>query len=416
MRVISSTCNKANNVTNDVLYESFSVEVSWCKELIKMYKSDGTRTEQSSSSGHTSKASREVPATFIGRLHIGTPAGYRQQLQVGFEPSVIADVEPLCRVENTISMNTINVRANKMTAPANSRKAKDKGDLDPYFVNEATTITVGASCDHDGVEGPIDESPNVDDFVTSRTASKQTTKGGNLQIGYPLAGQGAASYSRTTGISETLVGRSIGLEPQFGASSNGCQTWKYKIKDSYRTALQFSSTRPPVHSAKFYYDGRSNDNFPKHLIARIEADFTKNVGFRHLIAKFGLKNTLTRVYIRHISLDLEARIKRMKPEDYFRIPGPFREGATLEATVSFKEVEINSGELKQEKPNTGEEEINRLELKREKRNAGEDTDFTPHVRPAEPATTRTRRREWLSFRRVSQRLHHIASRYFARRT
>jgi hypothetical protein len=45
----------------------------------------------------------------------------------------------------------------------------------------------------------------------------------------------------------------------------------------------------------------------------------------------------------------------MDPEDYFRIPGPGREGATLKATVVFDDVEAGGKKLKRVKINTGED-------------------------------------------------------------
>ena len=81
-----------------------------------------------------------------------------------------------------------------------------------------------------------------------------------------------------------------------------------------------------------------------------------------MIAQLGYKNMIMRAYLRHISLSLEARIKRMDPEDYFRIPGPGREGATLQAMVVFDKMETHSERLQ-----------------KEKRNTGEDTDFSPDV-------------------------------------
>jgi hypothetical protein len=249
-----------------------------------------------------------------------------------------------------------------MMAPTSAREKKDKGQLEPYFVNEVTTITLGAACDEDSVEGPIEATPNEDDFITSRTASEQKTKGGTLQCGYPLAAKGSLTYNKTTGMTEASIARSVGLEPQFGASSNGCQSWRYKVKSSYQTGLEFSAIRPPVHSAKFWYDGRSNHNFPKYLVAQVQTDFTKNKGFRYMIAQLGFRNTVMRAYIRHISISLEARLKRMDPEDYFRIPGPGREGAMLKATVVFDDVEAGG-----------------KKLKRVKRNTGEDTDLVPDV-------------------------------------
>jgi hypothetical protein len=317
---------------------------------------------QAGSAASTKGTSREVPATFIGRLDIETPAGYTQRLQVDFEPVVIADTNPLSRVENTMRMNTVNVRAHKMTAPATATKGKDKSELDPYFVNEITTITVGAACEHDGVEGPIEVSPIENDFITGRTASNQTTKGGSVTVGYPLIGKLLWFWRRTDGMSEALTARTIGLEPWFGASAVRCQSWKYRVKNSYQKRLEFSPQYPPLHSAKFWYDGRLDDNFPKHLMARVETDFTKDKGFRHPVAKLGFRKTFRRLYIRHISLSLEARIKRIKPEDYFRIPGLGREGATLKATVRFCD-----GKTTDET------------LRKETRNIGEDTDLTPKL-------------------------------------
>jgi hypothetical protein len=81
-----------------------------------------------------------------------------------------------------------------------------------------------------------------------------------------------------------------------------------------------------------------------------------------MIAQLGYKNIIMRAYIRHISLSLEARIKRKDPEDYFRIPGPGREGAILKAKIVFEKMEIR-------------DEI----LKREKRNIGEDIDFISNI-------------------------------------
>jgi len=326
--------------------------------------SDPGSSQSDGSAASTQGTCQTDPATFIGRLDIETPGGYTQRLEVVFEPVVVADTDRLSRVENTMRMNRVNVRAHNMTAPANLAKEINKGQLDPYFVNEITTITVGAPCasDREGVEGPIEVSPIEDDFIAYRTASKQTTKGAVVEAGYPSAGKVSWSYNQASGISEVLTARSVGLEPQFGASSVGCQSWKYKVKSSYQTSLEFSQPRPPLHSAKFWYDGRLNDNFPKHLIAQVEADFTKNVGFRHLVAVLGFKNTVMGLYLRHISLSLEARIKRMEPEDYFRIPGPGREGATLKATLRFYDQKT-----------TGET------LKKEMRNIGEDTDLTPEL-------------------------------------
>jgi hypothetical protein len=324
--------------------------------------SSGSRDSDGSGSGgstsSTTLTAQEVSAVFIGKLDIETTVGYSQRLTIMFVPTIIADRDPLSRVVNTITMDTINLKVTNMTAPTSTKKKSHKDDLDAYFVTQLTTITVGVSCDNDVVEGPFDKTPIHDDFILSRETSKQTAIGMGLQAGFPAGARGSLAYNTNNTLKEVLKERTVGLDPQFNkAPPAGCESWRYKVKSCYQTDLQFSPSRPPMHAAKYWYDGRSDDSFPDSFIAGVETIFGQNGEIRYPIAQLGFKEfTFIRAaYIRHISLSLEVRIKRMDVEDYFQIPGPGREGATLHAKVTFDKKETGGEKLKREKKNTGED-------------------------------------------------------------
>ena len=56
-----------------------------------------------------------------------------------------------------------------------------------------------------------------------------------------------------------------------------------------------------------------------------------------------IKENMMKTCIRHISLRLEARIKRADPEDYFRLPAPEKKGVHLKADVKFDDLDAGQG-------------------------------------------------------------------------
>lgn len=301
---------------------------------------------------------------FIGQLNVTTPAGYSQLLEIEFEPSIAAETHETSQTENTIRMDRVRVTAFKMMAPKTLSDTISKSKIEnlmPYFVNEATTITVGGSGGR--FYGPRNFKPTADNFYASRTISVNRGWGIGGQATYPSSGGLGANYNRSSGVSDSMIARSIGFEFLPWASDPGCKSWKYKIKRIYETELEFSEEKQPVHEAMLDYDANADANFPTHLIVQAETEFRKSQGFRYRAAVLGFKNAMFSVYIRHIKLCLEARIKRMEPEDYYRIPGSLRQGAVLCANLVFDQVKTEEEKIRGEERTIGVETDLKSKLK-----------------------------------------------------
>jgi hypothetical protein len=79
-----------------------------------------------------------------------------------------------------------------------------------------------------------------------------------------------------------------------------------------------------------------------HLRAQVKVQFKLAKGRRYGFT--GLRPNIFRsTLIRHISVILEARVKRSVPEDYYKLPAPNKLGAVLQAHVTFEDKEIGRG-------------------------------------------------------------------------
>lgn len=120
-----------------------------------------------------SKSAAHFPAIFMGRLNFKTREGYQQVLEIRFEPNISAQCGALQRVQNTISMERVNVTATRVSVPRSERPETNKEEegLDPYFVTETITITTGVS---GGVcIGPDNYEPKEIDFYGARTVARR---------------------------------------------------------------------------------------------------------------------------------------------------------------------------------------------------------------------------------------------------
>jgi hypothetical protein len=82
------------------------------------------------------------------------------------------------------------------------------------------------------------------------------------------------------------------------------------------------------------------DDIPKYLLARVKTEFRLRKRKWALIRNLRPSQARRRSHIRHISLRLEARVKRADPEDYFALPGANKQGGLITFDVEFQEGEI----------------------------------------------------------------------------
>jgi len=146
-------------------------------------------------------------------------------------------------------------------------------------------------------------------------------------------------------MAEEMIPITVGLWPaDFGSGLPGCKRWHYRVIQSYKTNLECSRACPPVHEASFLYNGTRNDDFPDHLHAQVKTEFSLTKRRRYTLTE--LRKSIRHAPVRHISLRLEARIKRSGHGDYYEIPSPDKEGAILEVNTEFGGVEIGTGLLR----------------------------------------------------------------------
>ena len=281
-----------------------------------------------------------IPAIFIGRVNIKTRDGYQQVLEVAFEPVISAQIANKPRIENTICMESVNVTATRMSndKSATSQTNAEQDGLPPYFVTDTTTITVGVS--GGSYFGPRKYSPKQSDFLERQIFSQRSQ--GEVSLEISTVPKGSVKYIKGGGTSSEMKPISIGLLPRdFGSGRAGCKRWQYKVLESYKTNMECSRDCPPIHQASFMYDCTPAVNFPDYLHAQVKTEFKLAKRTRFTVPE--LRRTFLRSCIRHISVRLEARIKRGEGEDYFQLPAPNKKGAILEVTVEFDDVEIGRG-------------------------------------------------------------------------
>jgi hypothetical protein len=146
-------------------------------------------------------------------------------------------------------------------------------------------------------------------------------------------------YNQGGETTQEMTTNTVGLWPSnFGSGLPGCKRWEYKVLESYKTNLECSAASPPVHKAKFSYDAASG--CPDFLHIQVRTEFKLEKSRRYTLAE--MKKTLWSSYIRHISVRLEAHVKRTEPHDFFIIPALNKSGAHLKADVEFAK-EVGTG-------------------------------------------------------------------------
>jgi hypothetical protein len=264
------------------------------------------------------------PATFIGTVYIQTSEGLKQTLQVAFEPVISAQTSSLTRVENIISMERVSVTASRIPVLRNNPQVMlsnmERDGLPPFFTVDSITITVGVS--GGDCFGPYDYYPKQDDFLKRRGVKR------NHQWEIAIEGsarpKGNVMYNQGAETTQEMTTNTVGLWPSnFGSGLPGCKRWEYKVLESYKTNLECSAASPPVHKAKFSYDAASG--CPDFLHIQVRTEFKLEKSRRYTLAE--MKKTLWSSYIRHISVRLEAHVKRTEPHDFFIIPALNKSGA-----------------------------------------------------------------------------------------
>ena len=294
------------------------------------------------------KLSRFDRAIFIGRLNLKTCDGYQQALEIKFEPRITANASDLQQVTNIILMEFTRVTATRTTilqnanaSPANRNSQQvnmEEEGYEPLYVTEAVTITVGASggkpCEPDNFE------PREEYFVQKRTASSQFQILASLMAS--SAPKGTLTYMRGGGFAQDMIPITVGLRPKdFGSGISGCKRWQYEVLESYQSNLQCSATHPPQHRADITSNFTTgDDDIPDCLLARVKTEFRLKKRKWNFGRSLGPIASWQRSSIRHISLRLEARIKRGDPEDYFALPGSNKRGGSINFDVEFQEREI----------------------------------------------------------------------------
>src|SRR5436305_13185424 len=175
-------------------------------------------------------------------------------------------------------MDRITINANRMKVQDGDPQTNMTRDgLDPFFVTERTTITVGVS--GGTCEGPLDFVPKESEFYERRVVSKS--------VQWEAACEGSATpkgsikYQQRSQHSEEMTPITIGLWPdQFGSGLPGCYRWQYTVLGGHQTAMECSHDSPPVHKAKFLYDARQSRNFPDYVHANVRTEFKISKNFR----------------------------------------------------------------------------------------------------------------------------------------
>ena len=170
-------------------------------------------------------------------------------------------------------------------------------------------------------------------FYSSHTQSNSTQVGASLQLGQQPTG--VLTYSTTRGASDQMTPNAIVLRPRFHSARVGCKRWDYGITGSYRTEMTYSFP----HEAMFWYDASNENKTPSHLLAEIETNFRLKAPY----SVRRLKGSLQRSHIRNITMTLEARIKRSKPEDHFKFPAANKTVSDISASVMFDGWNVGTG-------------------------------------------------------------------------
>ena len=286
-------------------------------------------------------------AIFIGRLNLKTCEGYQQALEIKFEPRITANASDLQQVTNTILMEFARVTATRTTiSDANASPADRKSrhvnveeeGHEPHYVTEAVTITVGASGGNPSE--PDNFEPRQEYFVEKRRVLSQFQILAALEAS--AAPKGTLTYMRGGSFAEDMIPITIGLRPKdFGSGISGCKRWQYDVLESYQSNLQCSATHPPQHRADITSNFTTgDDDIPDYLLARVKTEFRLKKRKGNFIRSLAPIPSWQRSSIRHISLRLEARIKRGDPEDYFVLPGSNKQGGSISFDVEFQDREI----------------------------------------------------------------------------
>ena len=207
---------------------------------------------------------------------------------------------------------------------------REQEGLSPYFATETTTITVGVAGGR--CIGPRKYTPTESDFLERSIISRRSQWEASFE-GSAIP-KGSAKYTRGNATSDEMIPISIGLLPlDFGSGLPGCKRWHYQVLRSYKTNMECSRACPPVHEASFVYDSVSEANFPDYIHAQVKTEFKLVKRTRFRLPEF--RRNLLRPSIRHISVRLEARIKRSEVEDYYQSPAPNKTGAILKPLWSL---------------------------------------------------------------------------------
>lgn len=152
--------------------------------------------------------SNALPAIFTGTLKINTREGYTQVLEVSFQPRIDADASNPSWIENVVTMERINVSSSRMTVPAaDSQSNMARDGLDPQFIAELTTVTIGVS--GGSCIGPRDFFPKHSEFFERRVVSNGSQW--EVAVEGSAAPKGGIKYQRKVGVSDEMSKESVGL-------------------------------------------------------------------------------------------------------------------------------------------------------------------------------------------------------------
>ena len=203
-----------------------------------------------------------------------------------------------------------------------------------FYVTEEVLFTIGPSpgrCDP-----PVSVHPFAQHFAQRRTASTKT----QLDFSFEASANPKAVFtaSKVKGNAVEYDPVSLAVEPIFiGSGGRNDFQWRYRPLGPNGTNLEMSSINPPVHEATFRLYSADT---PKSVKIGVQATFRRNEKLRRKYSPLAAAvRALSDIGAMHIVTRLDVNIGN-ESGDWFRFPGPNKEGCRLMTDVQF-----NGGQL-----------------------------------------------------------------------
>jgi len=250
--------------------------------------------------GRTSDQTDNTPSEFIAYLKLETPQ-IKQSLKIAFETTVTHSSGR--ELETEITLNPVTIEAFPVQAPGQPARNQSPSTSAKHsrFTTDQVTISVGL----DGGNNKLREfSPREHHFRV------------NASNGLPMD---PPQY--------------IDLCPRYEGSSEGSQSWKYKVKRGHlHKRLECSKDSPPCHSATFSY---VDNNAPCELYMGVRSDF-KLAKPRSLTLTDMIQSGSLQPNLRHISLELKAVMVNCGIGKTFEYPNQCKSGGRIDVEMKFE--------------------------------------------------------------------------------